>query len=307
MLATTLGLVFLLTFSMSQTLRDVFFGNALQSVSVALVATIAFGLTVLVFGCIAFWRRSGLLRLLRRPRDVLLLNIATGVPWINYLIALSYLEPALVNTVFAGIGPLAVLVVQSGNRLSMAEWAAQAGIGLALFWLVLVSVTGIGGVVSHGWEADAALAGVLIGSVFMAWGHMLARRLNDDGIAPEAVFSVRFVGAIGVGLVLMLMADGQNAGGGERALAFWQIALAAMAFIVLPNFCLQMGVARTSALTVNTIRALGPVFVFAVQFADARIVFAPATLAGIAAFAVFALAASVLRTRAEVVVRPVAV
>ena len=82
-------------------------------------------------------------------------------------------------------------------------------------------------------------------------------------------------------------------------MTLWQIGLTALAFIVLPNFCLQMGVARTSALTVNPIRALGPALVFAVQFADERIVFAPATLIGIGAFSGFVVIASILRTRAE--------
>ena len=164
----TIGLTFLLVFSASQALRDVFFSNALQSVSVALVAAIAFGLTVLVFAGIALWRQSGLVRLLHRPKDLLFLNIATGVPWISYLIALRYLEPALVNTACAGIGPLAVLAVQRGPRLATAEPVVQVGIGLALLWLVVVAIAGVGGVVSHGWPADAALIGVLIGGVLMA-------------------------------------------------------------------------------------------------------------------------------------------
>ena len=208
--AMTIGLMFLLVFSTSQALRDVFFSNALQSLSVAIVATIAFGLTVLVFGAIALWRRSGMVQLLRRPRDMLLLNIATGVPWISYLIALRYLEPALVNTVFAGIGPLAVLAVQRKSQLMTSEWIAQAGIGLALLWLVVVAITGVGGVASQGWQADAALIGVLVGGVLMAWGHMLARRLNDEGIAPEAVFSARFLGAFGVGVGLLVNPGSPN-------------------------------------------------------------------------------------------------
>ena len=67
---------------------------------------------------------------------------------------------------------------------------------------------------------------------------------------------------------------------------------------LVPKLAL-LGIARTSPLTVNTIRALGPVLVFGLQFADERIAFAPATLAGIVLFCVSILSATAFRARAE--------
>ena len=95
MSSASFGIALLLVFSFSQAARDVFFASALQVVPVALVAAIAFGLTVVLFGVLAQVRGQKLGRLLSRPREVLLLNVSNAVPWISYLIALQHLEPAV--------------------------------------------------------------------------------------------------------------------------------------------------------------------------------------------------------------------
>ncbi len=95
MSSASFGIALLLVFSFSQAARDVFFASALQVVPVALVAAIAFGLTVVLFGALAQVRGQKLGRLLSRPREVLLLNVSTAMPWISYLIALQHLEPAV--------------------------------------------------------------------------------------------------------------------------------------------------------------------------------------------------------------------
>ncbi|MED6310005.1 MAG: hypothetical protein VX624_08915, partial [Pseudomonadota bacterium] len=69
--------------------------------------------------------------------------------------------------------------------------------------------------------------------------------------------------------------------------------------IVIPSFSLQLGIARSSPLSVNVIRAMGPVFVFAAQQLDDRLSFSSATLICILLFSISASAASGLRAHAE--------
>ena len=93
---------------------------------------------------------------------------------------------------------------------------------------------------------------------------------------------------------------------GTRGLAGWPApdalaSLVGLAFvlIVVPSFCLQLGVARTSPLAVNVMRALAPVCVFAVQQVDDRLHFSGPSLACIAAFSGFAMLSAVQRACAE--------
>ena len=76
-------------------------------------------------------------------------------------------------------------------------------------------------------------------------------------------------------------------------------ALAAFALLVIPSFLVQLGVSRTTPLTANVLRALGPVCVFAVQQLDGRLTFSGGTLVCIVLFCFFAITASMLRGWSE--------
>ena len=76
-------------------------------------------------------------------------------------------------------------------------------------------------------------------------------------------------------------------------------ALLAFALIVIPSFSMQFGIARCPALAVNTIRALGPVFVSAAQQLSDRLSFSGATLVCVLIFAISTALSSGLRARDE--------
>ena len=137
----------------------------------------------------------------------------------------------------------------------------------------------------------------VIGGVIIAISHMIARRLGDLGIGSAALMGLRYPLTFAIAVVAEL-ALGQ-AGTRPEMEALPLLALAAFGLIVIPSFFLQLGIARTSPLTVNVMRALGPIFVFAAQQFDGRLRFSGATLACIIAFAFFAVLTSSLRGWAE--------
>jgi len=77
------------------------------------------------------------------------------------------------------------------------------------------------------------------------------------------------------------------------------LALLAFALIVIPNFSLQLGIARCTALAINTIRALGPVFVSAAQQLSDWLSFSGATLVCVLIFAISTALTSGLCARDE--------
>src|SRR5262245_47358424 len=155
-MAGSRGPMLVLTFCLSQALRDVYFGHLFQGVDFFAVILIAFTVSTLVFGVLAAVKSPAQLRALRgHTTDVLAMNVTTAIAWACYFFALAHLEPAIVNTVHSGMGPLTVLALAAcGTRLARpsavtrAEQCAYAGIALsiaALWWVVLAGRSGLPG------------------------------------------------------------------------------------------------------------------------------------------------------------------
>jgi drug/metabolite transporter (DMT)-like permease len=300
------GIIFLLGFAVSQAFRDAFFGSVFQSVSFFLVILLGFGPSTLCFAGAALRASGGIRPLLSRPSHLAALNAATAFGWIAYFFALKHLEPAVVNTLHTGVGPLTVLAIaglgttnSTGTRIGALEGACYVGIALSLIALVAVSLSGRSGLQGADLTTSLlALASVLIGGALIAIGHMIARHFNDLGASSSAVMGLRF-------LLTLPAAAAAEIGLGDPALrppmsAIGYLLIAAFGLVAVPSFMLQLGIARASPLAVNVIRALGPVFVFAVQQLDGRLRFSGATLACVLAFCFCAVAGSVLRAVSEV-------
>ena len=69
--------------------------------------------------------------------------------------------------------------------------------------------------------------------------------------------------------------------------------------MVLPLYAFQVGIALTAPLTANVLRALGPVFVFALQQIDGRLTYSTPTLIGILLYSAAAIACTVVHARSE--------
>ncbi|MGI9381704.1 MAG: hypothetical protein ACR2PO_00995 [Methyloligellaceae bacterium] len=307
MASSITGLLCLAVFALSQAARDAFFGSLFQSVSFLAVAILAFAATVIVFAGWAGLRRPGDIRtLLADKRSFSALNVTNAAAWIAYFFALTHLEPAIVNTLFVGVGPLAVLVLMRlGNamappvRLGRVERAAYAGVLASLVALVFVSILGRSGLGALDFATNAiALLSVVVGGVLVTVSHMIARRFSDRGVGSDAVLGMRFLLAAVLAIACEL-AFGQPSLRPAPDAIPW-IAGAVFVLIVIPSYFLQLGITRASPLAVNVMRSLGPVFVFAAQQLDGRLTFSGPTLACILVFAACTLLSSVARGRAEI-------
>jgi len=297
-----LGLGCLLVFAVSQAVRDTYFGSVFQSVSFFLIAILAFGGSTLVFGLWALCRNRRQIRTLIDHAGLLFaLNTTTAAAWIMFFFALKNLEPAIVSTLYTGIGPTAVLAF-SALGLAMAkrtdigrfEFVGHCGVLASLIAIAVVAVLGQSGL--SGPSVETRLAAVVLaiaGGVLITVGHMIARRLGDLGVGSVALMGLRFPLTLGIAAVAEFSLDHNLPQPNVETLPL--LAAAAFALIVIPSFFLQLGIARTSPLTVNVIRALGPAFVFAAQQFDGRLHFSGGTLACILAFVLFEILASTTR------------
>lgn len=306
MASSAIGLLFLFVFALSQGVRDALFGNIFQSVSFFFIAALTFGTSTLCFCGLALVRQpQDFGRLARAPAMFAALNLTTAIAWLTFFFGLKHLEPAVVATLYNGIGPLTVLIlgalgwIDANGRPRLGERLCYLGLAIVLVSLVFVVLTDRSGIVATSpLTVGVALLAVAIGGVAITIGHLIARWFNDRGVGSDAVMGARFV-------LTFIVAAAAEAVIGQPQLrppfaALPLITLTAFAVVTIPSFMLQLGVARASPLAVNVMRALGPVSVFAVQQFDGRLKFSGATLACIAGFCVFAIAASVLRAWSEV-------
>ena len=110
---------------------------------------------------------------------------------------------------------------------------------------------------------------------------LYCKRLQDSGVGADAVTAARYI-------VLILIAGAVVFWHGKTGLAtphaFATLSVATTALIVLPLFAFQLGIGRTTPLTAQVIRALGPMFVFALEQFDGRMHYSLPTLLCILAY-----------------------
>jgi drug/metabolite transporter (DMT)-like permease len=298
--APFLGPLLVLTFCLSQALRDVYFGHVFQGVDFFAVILLAFTLSTLVFGALVAIRSPAEFKKLRgQVSTVLAMNISTALAWTCYFFALTHLEPSIVNTVHSGMGPLTVVILAAcGVRLARpgvvrrGELWSYAGIALsiaALWWVVLGGRSGLPAG-DHATDLVGLVLLTISGSSITV-SLLYSKLLHDRGVSAEAVTAVRY-------LLLILFAGGVVAlNGGMQGIEdlgeLATLAIATTTLIVLPLFALQVGIALTAPLTAHVIRSLGPVCVFALEQIDGRVVYSAPTLVCIIAYSMAALASNV--------------
>jgi drug/metabolite transporter (DMT)-like permease len=300
-----LGPALVLVFCVSQAFRDVYFGHVFQGVDFFAVILLAFLTSTVLFTAIALLRdRRAFAKLHGCGRTVLMMNVTTALAWSCYFFGLSHLEPSIVNTIHSAMGPLTVVALGAfGVRLAKTdhvgswEYLGYAGIALSLAVLAFVVLSGQSGLAGGGTMALLGLMALLISGASITVSLLFSKRLHDHGVNAEVVTSVRYILLIVVAAGVVLH-KGALGGIGTPVEAAALTALATI-LMVLPLYAFQVGIALTAPLTANVLRALGPVFVFALQQVDGRLTYSTPTLIGILMYSAAAIASNVAHARSE--------
>ena len=290
-MSTLAGPLFVLIFTLSQAFRDVYFGNVFQRYDFFAVILLAFALSTVIFTVVSLIREPDNFRKLRgQARTIFAANVTTAIAWICFFFALTYIDPAIVNTIHSAMGPLTVVVL-GGFGVALAkpgtigriEYAGYAGIAasvVALWWVVIGGYSGLPMIDRTASIVGLALLCVSGGSITISL--LCCKRLQDRGIGADTVTTVRYVVLIALAGAVLLWKG--KLGGIDSARQLVTLSLAATALIALPLYAYQLGIGRTSPLTAQVIRALGPVLVFALEQFDGRTRYSMPTLICILAY-----------------------
>lgn len=288
-------------FCLSQAFRDVYLGNAFQRVDFLAVILLAFIPSTIFFAALSWWRTpQDWRRIGTQSRTILAMNVTTGLAWTSYFFGLTHLEPAAVNTLHSGIGPLTVIALglagfALAGKVAMGRFEAACHIGVAVtlvaIWVVVIA--GWSGLGSSGARAWTALALLVLSGASITISHLYSRRMAEAGFGADTITAVRY-GFIMIGAALALLWNGRPTGI-EGIADATILGIAAALLIALPLYILQIGVARTPQLTAHVIRSLGPVFVFALEQFDGRVKLSVPILILILIYSVFVIAANMVR------------
>jgi hypothetical protein len=151
---------------------------------------------------------------------------------------------------------------------------------------------GAGFLASLAFTTLASVRDVYFGGVFQS----TSPRLNDAGVAPTALVSVRFVGAVVLAVALALSSRHELSTlwpRSEHAVVLGTMLL----LIVFPIFVSQVGISLASPLTVRAALALGPVLIFWLQLVEGRLSASPYSLAVGVLYGIFAVSAALARRK----------
>ncbi len=290
----------ILAFCFSQAFRDVYLGNVFQSVDFFAVILLAFIPSTFFFGAISYsFHRTDFRELLRHGRMVVAMNVTTALAWTSYFFGLSQVEPAVVNTLHSGVGPLTVVVLSAcgfaiaGNhKVRWLEGVLLAGMTLTLaglWWTVLSGQSGTSGSSAGG--TLAALCLLVVSGASITISHLFAKKLHEAGIDATSITAARYL-LIMLSAIIFIALRGRSSGIESTGQGL-VLGIAAALLIALPLYALQIGIAHTPQLMSHILRATGPIFVFALEQFDGRLRWSGIVLALIVAYSIFVSGANI--------------
>ncbi|TWS99428.1 hypothetical protein [Reyranella sp. CPCC 100927] len=281
-------------------LRDVYLGAAVQRITPLVLAATAFTLCTLVFLPTGLHSRQSMTAFRSRPGYLLWVNVTSAGAWITFLYALKLIEPAIVQILYSGIGPLSVIWVEGyrtrGKRAVGLTLAERVSCGVLLTALVFAAVVVLSGRSGSGPQPiGERVVGVLLaiaGGVFISVSTMLCRKLNDAGATPCAVLAFRYPGAA----IVATIATAYSSASLPKGLGWIDGALlAATALIVVSSYVNQVAISLASPLTVRVVLAVAPAFIFVLQMVEGRLITSPYSLLAAVVYGCAAVSAAIVR------------
>mgnify|MGYP001101703682 CR=1 FL=1 len=193
--------------------------------------------------------------------DLAWLNLATASNWLGWYLSLRYLTAPTVVALYAGIIPMATLVVnrllRSTSVTSRADWpSAILLLSCTMVW-AFVNVQAL-----EGSQAAMGLGLVVMCSFSIAATTVVSKRLADAQVPARRIMAHRFY-------LLLAIAFTASSPAAELLDVAWrnyQVLLATSAGTIVPLWLLQKGIERCEPVLTVVIIATSPAFSLALYF-----------------------------------------
>lgn len=284
---SSLGLLWCFCFVALEAVQAVFFGAVFQRMDAFLVGTCVFGLsTAASLAWVRINYPAQLVAAFKHHRTLFGLNVTAAGGWLTYLLSIQLIEPAVSFALFSGAVPLTTLVAarfgvpEASPARNTLEAVGNAMVAIAMASLIVTTVLGLSGFVRGGVAIAITGATLAVLSGALITGMLFyGQRLHVLGVGPIAQFGLRF----GIYLVLSLSATVLELDSkGPVSLSYLAYVVAiGLLIMAFPIYAVQKAVSLVPTLTIASVTALGPLFVFAFQIVEGRVTNSPATLLGL--------------------------
>ncbi|MEH7036427.1 DMT family transporter [Priestia megaterium] len=272
--AALLGISFVLIYNIFSSIKEVVSGHVVQTISPFLLVVLTFGFAAIVFQIIALTKyKSEYRKPFQNLPTLLKVNFSTVGAWIGFFYGVKYLEPAIVSTLIAGIGPAIATIYQrlfSSNKIkNNVESYASIGILFCSILLVWFSLTGMTSVESMNYiDITKGVALTVISSICVVVTTFYTKEFSSIGCSPITIMAHRFYLLIPISLMAFFLTNNQEVHIVKDLPVILYIAIFGA---TIPLLCLQYGIKLCQPIMVVTLLAIAPLFTYLFELADPRL------------------------------------
>lgn len=191
------GVLCVLGFVILSDTRDIYLERHIKLENPFDYLFIVFGITAFFYGALNVFNSQQRTATPGFLKNIIWLNIVTASNWLGWYFSLKYLTAPTVVALYAGIIPIATLVVnrliRSTSVTSKADWISTVMLfACAVAW-AFVNVISLRGV-----QAAIGLSLVVMCSVSIAATTVLSKRLADTQVPARRIMAYRFFLLIGI-------------------------------------------------------------------------------------------------------------
>ncbi|MER0469318.1 DMT family transporter [Bacillus cabrialesii subsp. cabrialesii] len=272
--ASLLGICFVLIYNIFSSIKEVVSGHIVQTISPFLLVVLTFGFAAIVFQIISLSKYKNEYRKPFQNRSTLIkVNLSTVGAWIGFFYGVKYLEPAIVSTLIAGIGPAIATIYQilfNSNKIKNdVESYTSVGILLCSILLVCFSLTGMTSLESMSYtDIIKGVALTVISSICVVVTTFYTKEFSSIGCSPITIMAHRFYLLIPISLIAFFLTNDQEVNIIKDLPIILYIAIFGA---TIPLLCLQYGIKLCQPAMVVTLLAIAPLFTYIFELADPRL------------------------------------
>jgi drug/metabolite transporter (DMT)-like permease len=268
------GIGFVLIYNIFSSIKEVVSGNIVQTISPFLLVFLTFGLAAVFFQIIALMKyRDQYRQPLNDSPTLIRINVSTVGAWLGFFYGVKYLEPAIVSTLIAGIGPAVATIYQSFSRLNRIKNPVESytAIGILICSLLLVwfSLTGRTSIESMNYiNIIKGVTLTFVSSICVVITTFYTKKLSSKGCPPITIMAHRFYLLIPVSLIAFFITNKQEVHIINNIPVILYISIFGA---TIPLLCLQYGIKYCKPVMVVTLLAIAPLFTYLFEVADPRL------------------------------------
>lgn len=232
-----------------------------QNINPIVLALYSFSLTTLILLSVRIFYFGGICQLAiavkNNYKNFLMVNLTSAADWLLFLIALKYMNGALVNAIIFGITPLVTLTLSKNNPKIQYLFCS---IILLLLFIIGWNDLHIENINKNYFMIAVALS--ICAGIAVAGTTIFLKRLSNYGVAVLDVILMRYLAIIMISAAVILLRHYPIV---LTVSDITKMTCISFLFVLLPAYFIQKGIAHVSAFSATLMSASIPALTYLVS------------------------------------------